>query len=220
MAPFFITLNYTSSLYAVAIKYELNEELGSIPHGVGWPAVIFGKLKSHSVTRRVVLAIIRLSCVKRSLLFLLIFSRFVYGFDDMVLRQYLDMFVIVFIDYILIYSRSEDKHTDHLRIVLQVLKDQQLFANFSKCEFWLRSMSFLGHTICGKGIEVDLMKMDAVKSWPRPLSPSDIRSFLSFAGYYRSFVEGFSSVASPLITLIQKKDKFIWSEEWEKSFQE
>ncbi|WMV41875.1 hypothetical protein MTR67_035260 [Solanum verrucosum] len=87
-----------------------------------------------------------------------------------VLRQYLDMFVIVFIDDILIYSRSEDDHTNHLRIVLQILKDQQLFAKSSKCEFWLRSVAFLGHIVSSKGIEVDPKKMDEVKSWPRPLT--------------------------------------------------
>ncbi|WMV45685.1 hypothetical protein MTR67_039070 [Solanum verrucosum] len=85
-----------------------------------------------------------------------------------VLRQYLDMFFIVFTDDIFIYSISEKEHTDHLRIVLQVLKNQQLFAKFSKCEVWLRSMAFLGHIISGKGIEVDPKKTDAVKSCARP----------------------------------------------------
>ncbi|WMV40996.1 hypothetical protein MTR67_034381 [Solanum verrucosum] len=96
------------------------------------------------------------------------------------------MFVIVFIHDILIYSRSQDDHSDHLRIVLQILKDQQLFATFSKCKFWLRSMAFLGHVVSSKGNEVDPKKMDAVKSWPRPLSPLYIRSFLGLAGYRRS----------------------------------
>ncbi|WMV50067.1 hypothetical protein MTR67_043452 [Solanum verrucosum] len=92
-----------------------------------------------------------------------------------VFRQYLDMFGIVFIDDILICSSSEDDHINHLRIVLQILKDQQLFAMFSKCEFWLRFIDFFGHTVSSKGIEVDPKKNDAVKSWPRPLSPSYIR---------------------------------------------
>jgi len=83
-----------------------------------------------------------------------------------VFRQYRDMFVIVFIDDILIYSRSEDEHIDHLRIVLQILKDQKLFAKFSKCEFWLRSVAFLGHIVSSSGIEVDPKKTDAIKSWP------------------------------------------------------
>ncbi|WMV29487.1 hypothetical protein MTR67_022872 [Solanum verrucosum] len=105
-------------------------------------------------------------------------------------------------------------------IVLQVFKDQQLFAKFSKYEFWLRSLAFLGHIVFGKGIEVDPKKMDAIKSCPRPLSPLDIQSFLGLAGYYRSFVEGFSSIASPLMALTQKKVKFLWSEVCDKSFQE
>ncbi|WMV14113.1 hypothetical protein MTR67_007498 [Solanum verrucosum] len=117
-------------------------------------------------------------------------------------------------------ERSEYEHTDHLWIVLQVLKDQQLFAKFSKCEFWLRSMPFLGHIFSCKGLEVDPKKTDAVKSWPRPLTPSDIRSFLSLVGYYRSFVEGFSLIASPSTPLTQKKVKFIWSKACEKYFQE
>jgi len=136
-----------------------------------------------------------------------------------VFRNYLDSFVIVFIDDILIYSKSEDDHMNHLRIVLQVLKDHQLYAKFSKCEFWLRSVAFLGHIVSSEGIEVDPKKTDAVKSWPRPLSPSDIRSFLGLAGYYRRFVEGFSSIASPLTALTQKKSKFEWSESCERSFQ-
>ncbi|WMV24231.1 hypothetical protein MTR67_017616 [Solanum verrucosum] len=103
-------------------------------------------------------------------------------FMNMVFRQYLGMFVIVFIDDILIYSRSEDEHTDHLMIVLHVVNDQKLFEEFSKCEFWLRSVGFLGHIFSGKGIEINPKKTGAVKSWPRPLSPLDIRSFLGLAG--------------------------------------
>ncbi|WMV50008.1 hypothetical protein MTR67_043393 [Solanum verrucosum] len=115
-----------------------------------------------------------------------------------VFKNYLDSFDIVFINDILTYSKSKDDHMNHLRIVLQVLKDHQLSAMFSKCKFWLRSVAFHGHIISSEGIEVDPNKIDAVKSWPRPLSPSDIRSFLGLAGYYWRVVEGFSSIASPL----------------------
>ena len=135
-----------------------------------------------------------------------------------VFRPYLDMFVIVFIDDILVYSRSEDEHSDHLRTVLQTLRDHKLFAKFSKCEFWLRSVAFLGHIISFEGIRVDPQKTEAVRNWPRPISPTDIRSFLGLAGYYRHFVEGLSSIASPMTRLTQKKVKFLWSESGEKRF--
>ncbi|WMV46041.1 hypothetical protein MTR67_039426 [Solanum verrucosum] len=109
---------------------------------------------------------------------------------------------------------------DNLRILLQVLQDHQLYAKFSKCEFWLRTVAFLGHIVSSMGIKVDLKKIDVVKNWPRPLTRTDIRIFLGLAGYYRRFVEGFSSIASPLTTLTQKKAKFVWLEVCEKSFQE
>ncbi|KAH0679995.1 hypothetical protein KY290_022105 [Solanum tuberosum] len=137
-----------------------------------------------------------------------------------VFKPYLDMFVIVFIDVILIYSRNEEDHASHLRIVLQTLKDKELYAKFSKCEFWLESVAFLGHINFGDGIRVDTQKIEAVQNWPRPTSPTDIRSFLGLAGYYRRFVEGFSSISSLLTKLTQKTVKFQWSEACEKSFQE
>ncbi|KAH0757858.1 hypothetical protein KY290_021351 [Solanum tuberosum] len=137
-----------------------------------------------------------------------------------VFKPYLDMFVIVFIDDILIYSRNEENHASHLRIVLQTLKDKELYAKFSKCEFWLESVAFLGHIVSGDGIKVDTRKIEAVQNWPRPTSPTEIRSFLGLAGYYRRFIEGFSSIASPLTKLTQKTVKFQWSEACEKSFQE
>ncbi|XP_070013395.1 uncharacterized mitochondrial protein AtMg00860-like [Nicotiana sylvestris] len=141
-------------------------------------------------------------------------------FMNRVFKPYLDLFVIVFIDDILIYSRSETNHAEHLRIVLQTLQDHKLYAKFSKCEFWLKSVAFLGHIISGEGEKVDSQKIEAVKNWPRPTSVSDIRSFLGLVGYYRRFVEGFSSISSPLTRLTQKKVKFQWSDACEKSFEE
>ena len=102
--------------------------------------------------------------------------------------------------------------------MLETLRTHQLYAKFSKCEFWLKSVDFLGHVVSFEGIRVDPQKIEAIKSWPRPISPSDIRSFLGVAGYYRHFVEGFSSIASPMTRLAQKKVKFLWSESCEKSF--
>ena len=109
-------------------------------------------------------------------------------------KPFLDMFVVVFIDDILVYSRSKEDHEGHLRIVLQVLRDERLYAKFSKCEFWLREVAFFGHVVSGDGIKVYSKKTEAVKNWPRPLSSTDIRSFLGLAGYYRRFVEGFASI--------------------------
>ena len=123
-------------------------------------------------------------------------------------KHYLDLFVIVFSDDILIYSRIEEEHASHLRVVLQTLKDRQLFALFSKCEFWLQSVAFLGHIVSSEGIRVDSQKIEAVKKWSRPTSATDIKSFLGLAGYYRRFVEGFSSIASSLTMLTQKMIKF------------
>ena len=137
-----------------------------------------------------------------------------------VFRPFLDLFVIVFIDDILVYSRSEAEHADHLRIVLGVLRTRELYAKFSKCEFWLNSVSFLGHVVAADGIRVDSQKIEAVKTWPRPTTPTEVRSFLGLAGYYRRFVEGFSSISAPLTRLTQKSAKFQWTDACERSFQE
>ena len=106
----------------------------------------------------------------------------------------------------------------HLRVVLQTLKEHQLYAKCSKCEFLLTSVILIEHIISSEGVEVDPTKMDAVKNWPRPLTPTDIRSFLGKAGYYRRFFDVFSSIAFPLTTLTQKSVKYEWSEACERSF--
>ena len=129
------------------------------------------------------------------------------------------MFIVVFIDDILIYSKGEKEHMGHLRLVFEKLRENMLFAKFSKCEFRLKEVAFLGHVVSGEGIKVDPKKTEAVKNWPRPLSPSDIKSFLGLDGYYRRFIEGFASIASPMMRLTQKKVKFAWTDACEKSFQ-
>ena len=108
-----------------------------------------------------------------------------------VFQPYLDQFVIVFVDDILIYSQSEEKHEDHLRVVLQLLRDHQLYAKFSKCEFWLTKVRFLGHMVSASGVSVDPEKVEAVMSWERPKSVFEIRSFLGLAGYNRRIIEDF-----------------------------
>ncbi|KAH0661672.1 hypothetical protein KY284_026603 [Solanum tuberosum] len=137
-----------------------------------------------------------------------------------VLKPFLDVFVIIFIYDILVYSRSEDDHANHLRQDLQILHDHKLYAKFSKCEFWLKSVAFLGHIVSDEGIRVDNQKIEAMKNWPKPTTPTEIRSFLGLAGYYRRFVEKFSYIASPLTKLMYKETKFQWSDACERSFQE
>ncbi|CAJ2638266.1 unnamed protein product [Trifolium pratense] len=137
-----------------------------------------------------------------------------------IFHSFLDRFVVVFIDDILIYSKSEEEHEEHLRIVLQVLKEKKLYAKLSKCEFWMREVSFLGHIISSGGIAVDPAKVDAVSQWGTPESVSEIRSFLGLAGYYRRFIEGFSKLALPLTKLTRKDQAFVWDGICEKSFQE
>ncbi|RVW79623.1 Transposon Ty3-I Gag-Pol polyprotein [Vitis vinifera] len=137
-----------------------------------------------------------------------------------VFKPYLDQFVVVFIDDMLVYSRSREEHEGHLSIVLQTLRDKQLYAKLKKCEFWLDRISFLGHVVSNDGISVDPGEVDAVANWRRPSTVTEIRSFLGLAGYYRRFIEGFSKIALPLTKLTQKGVKFEWSDDCECSFQE
>ncbi|GJX07409.1 putative reverse transcriptase domain-containing protein [Tanacetum coccineum] len=136
-----------------------------------------------------------------------------------VCKPYLDKFVIVFIDDILIYSRNEKEHEEHLKTILEMLKKEELYAKFSKCEFWIHTVKFLGHVIDSSGIHVDPAKIEAVKNWASPTTPSEIRQFLGLAGYYRRFIEGFSKIAKPMTELTQKNQKFDWGEEQEEAFQ-
>ena len=137
-----------------------------------------------------------------------------------VFKEFLDRFVIVFIDDILIYSKTQGEHERHLRTVLQTLKKHKLYAKFSKCEFWLDRVAFLGHVISKEGVMVDPAKIEAVSNWKRPTNVSEIRSFLGLAGYYRKFVANFSKLAMTLTMLTRKGKKFEWTEDCEKSFQE
>jgi hypothetical protein len=107
-----------------------------------------------------------------------------------VFMEYLDKFVVVFIDDILIYSKTKEEHEEHLRLALQKLREHQLYAKFSKCDFWLKEVSFIGHIITDGGISVDLAKVDNALKWEPPRTVKEIRSFLGLAGYYRRFIEG------------------------------
>ncbi|KAG7594102.1 Integrase catalytic core [Arabidopsis thaliana x Arabidopsis arenosa] len=137
-----------------------------------------------------------------------------------IFREFLDEFVIIFIDDILVYSKDRETHQNHIRTVLERLREQKLFAKLSKCSFWQRSIGFLGHIISDQGVSVDPEKIRSIKEWPRPKNATEIRSFLGLAGYYRRFVKGFASMAQPMTRLTGKDTKFQWSEECEKSFSE
>ncbi|XP_052623591.1 uncharacterized protein LOC128128868, partial [Lactuca sativa] len=133
-------------------------------------------------------------------------------------RPFLDNFVIVFIDDILVYSRSKEEHGQHLRQVLETLRSEKLYAKLSKCEFWLRSVNFLGHVVSQDGIHVDPSKVKAVEGWATPTTPTEIRQFLGLAGYYRRFIQNFSKIAKPLTLLTQKSVPFKWTDRQEIAF--
>ncbi|GJZ41824.1 putative reverse transcriptase domain-containing protein [Tanacetum coccineum] len=107
-----------------------------------------------------------------------------------VCKPYLDKFVIVFIDDILIYSRNKEEYANHLRIILELLRKEKLYAKFSKYVFWIRIMQFLGHLIDSQGLHVDPAKIEAVKNWTSPTTPTEVRQFLGLAGYYQRFIKG------------------------------
>ncbi|KAL0417132.1 UNVERIFIED_CONTAM: Retrovirus-related Pol polyprotein from transposon.6 [Sesamum latifolium] len=135
-------------------------------------------------------------------------------------QKYLDRFVIVFIDDILVYSKNREEHEQHLRIVLQILKEKELYAKLSKCEFWVNQVVFLGHVISGDGVMPDPSKVKAVMEWRIPKNATEVRSFLGLAGYYRRFVEGFSIIAGPLKKLLRNGVAFQWTEQCQQSFDE
>lgn len=122
----------------------------------------------------------------------------------------LDQFVVAYIYGILIYSKQNEEHAEHLRVVLQVLKENKLFAKLLKCKFWLQEVSFVGHVIYGNGIVVDPSKVDAVLQWEAHKLITEIRSFLGLVGYYRKFIEGFSNLALPLTQLTRKGQAYVW----------
>ncbi|KAL0544270.1 hypothetical protein IC582_019383 [Cucumis melo] len=139
---------------------------------------------------------------------------------NMVFKDFLDTFVIVFIDDILIYFKTKAEHEEHLHQVLETLRANKLYAKFSKCEFWLKNVTFLGHVVSSEGVSGDQVKIEVVTSWPRSSTISEICSFLGLAVYYRRFMEDFSRIASPLTQLIRKGTPFVWNPACESSFQE
>jgi hypothetical protein len=131
----------------------------------------------------------------------------------------LDKFVVVFINDILIFSNTEEEHEKHLRMVLEKLRSNQLEVKFSKCDFWLTEVAFLGHVIYAGGVSVDPSKVKDVLNWVPP-NALEIQSFLGLAGYYRRFIMDFSKIAKPMSRLLQKNKDFDWTEQWQASFEE
>jgi hypothetical protein len=136
-----------------------------------------------------------------------------------VFRSYLDKFVIVFLDDILVYSKTDEEHEQHLRMVLQMLREHQLYAKLSKCSFYQKQIHYLGHIISEEGIVVDPEKVQAIREWPAPRNVIEVRSFMGLAGYYRRFITGFSKIAHSITSLQRKGKKFQWTDECESSFQ-
>ncbi|GJX17934.1 putative reverse transcriptase domain-containing protein [Tanacetum coccineum] len=130
--------------------------------------------------------------------------------DIMKCKPYLDKFVIVFINDILIYSKNKKEHEEHLKAILELLKKEELYAKFSKCEFWIPKVQFLGHVIDSQGIHVDPANIESIKDWASPNIPTKIRQFLGLVGYYRRFIEGFPMITKSITKLSQKGVKFDW----------
>jgi hypothetical protein len=143
---------------------------------------------------------------------------FMYLMNSIFMEE-LDVFVVIFIDDILIYSKNRDEHARHIHIVLQKLWEHRLYAKFSKCEFWLEKVSFLGHILSKDGVAVDPSKVQDVLEWKQPRNVTGIWSFLGLTGYYRRFIENFSKIAKPMTELLKNGVKFRWSRASEEAFQ-
>ncbi|GKE36328.1 putative reverse transcriptase domain-containing protein [Tanacetum coccineum] len=122
-----------------------------------------------------------------------------------VCKSYLDKFVIVFSDDILIYSKNKKEHEEHLKAILELLKKEELYAKFSKCEFWIPKVQFLGHVIDSQGIHVDPAKMESINDGASLKTPTEIRHFLGLDDYYQRFIEGFLKIAKPMTKLTKKR---------------
>jgi hypothetical protein len=137
-----------------------------------------------------------------------------------VFMEYLDKFFVVFINDILIFSKTEEEQEKHLRLVLEKLRSNKLYAKSSKCEFWLTKVAFLGDVSSIGGVSVDPSNVKDVLNWMSPMNDSEIQSFLGLAGYYRRFIKDFSKIAKPMMKLLEKNKNIEWTEECQPSFEE
>ena len=126
-----------------------------------------------------------------------------------VINNCLDIFVLDFIDDILIYSKSREENEEHLKLVIQVLREHNLYAKFSKCDFFEKQVHYLGHVIYEEWVEVDTYKIKSIMDWPTPKDVFDVISSMGLAGYYRRFIKGFSKIGYPITSLQKKRVKFI-----------
>jgi hypothetical protein len=141
------------------------------------------------------------------------------GLMNSILKPFLRKFVLVFFDDILIYSKSWEDHVRHVDKVLELLKEQQLYAKPSKCFFGVKEVEYLGHIVSHEGAKVDPNKIKAMMDWPIPKTLKNLRGFLGLTGYYRKFVHKYGRITTPLTTLT-KKDAFSWTPEETKSFEQ
>ena len=133
---------------------------------------------------------------------------------DSVLRPYLGKFVIVFLDDILIYSKTEEDHLEHLRLVFDLLREHKLYAKESKCEFLQTEIHYLGHVISAQGVQMDMSKVEAIAHWPHPTNLEELQIFLGLAGFYRKFVRDYAKIAVPMTDQLKAQGKtFTWGEQ-------
>ena len=135
-------------------------------------------------------------------------AHFMYLMNSVFMLE-LDKFVVVFIDDILVYSKNKEEHAKHLRIVLTCLREHQLYAKFSKCDFWLKEVQFLGHVLSAEGVAIDPSKVKDVLDWKPPTTIHQVRSFLGLAGYYHRFILDFSKVSKSITELLKNQVKFV-----------
>ena len=135
-----------------------------------------------------------------------------------ILRESLDKFVLVFLDDILIYSRTKEEHLEHIREVLHRLRSEKLFGRLKKCDFFRTEVEYLGFDVSAEGIKPSLSKVQAILNWPTPKTVTDVRSYLGLCNFYRRFIRWFSELAAPMMDLTKKNKPFVWDDEAEKSF--
>src|SRR5271154_3978276 len=135
-------------------------------------------------------------------------------------REFLDKFLIVYLDDLLIFSDTLEEHKKHVQMVLERLQEEGLYLKPSKCQFHVQEVAFLRYVVGPDGVKMDPSKLSAISTWPAPKSVHDIRVFLGLANFYRRFIENFSKVASPITSLLKKHPKFHWDSAAQAAFEQ